>query len=207
MNGIAGESISDPYQDIFYVSGGNSANNQVSPDIIAPINGAESTFEYFGTGLMGKSSAIKYSGDYRLVYMSFGIEGINELHTIPIYRYDVLRRIIGWLQEDPGILTISEERIETIPQKFFLYPNYPNPFNPSTNIRYSINLISDVNITVYSILGQEISTLHSGVLESGYHSMVWNGTDRFGKSVGSGVYIYRIVSGNRALTGKMMMLK
>jgi len=207
MKGIDGDKISHSYQPYFFISGGNSANNQVSPDIIVPINGAEGTFEYFGTGLMGKSSAIKYSGDYRLVYMSFGIEGINELHTRPIYRYDVLRRIIGWLQEDPGILTISEERIETIPQKFFLYPNYPNPFNPETSIMFSLDITSPIEVKIYSILGQEISTLHSGILESGYHSMVWNGTDQFGKSVGSGVYIYRIVSGNRALTGKMMLLK
>ena len=72
---------------------------------------------------------------------------------------------------------------------------------------FSLDIISPIEVKIYSILGQEISTLHSGILESGYHSMVWNGTDQFGKSVGSGVYIYRIVSGNRALTGKMMLLK
>jgi len=94
-----------------------------------------------------------------------------------------------------------------VPQEFALRGNYPNPFNPETSIMFSLDIISPIEVKIYSILGQEISTLHSGILESGYHSMVWNGTDQFGKSVGSGVYIYRIVSGNRALTGKMMMLK
>jgi len=94
-----------------------------------------------------------------------------------------------------------------VPHEFALRGNYPNPFNPETSIMFSLDIISPIEVKIYSILGQEISTLHSGILESGYHSMVWNGTDQFGKSVGSGVYIYRIVSGNRALTGKMMMLK
>ena len=94
-----------------------------------------------------------------------------------------------------------------VPHEFALRGNYPNPFNPETSIMFSLDITSPIEVKIYSILGQEISTLHSGILESGYHSMVWNGTDQFGKSVGSGVYIYRIVSGNRALTGKMMMLK
>jgi len=207
MKGIDGDIISHPFRNYFYLSGGNSANNQLSPDIIAPMNGAEKTFEYFGTGLMGKSSTIKYSGDYRLVYMSFGIEGINELHTSPIFRHDVLSRIIGWLQEDPAIVSILEESVEIIPKQFSLQPNYPNPFNPSTNIRYSIDIISDVNITVYSLLGQEIATLQSGIQNPGVHSVEWSGRNNLGQPVATGMYLYRITAAGRALTGKMLLLK
>ena len=94
-----------------------------------------------------------------------------------------------------------------VPHEFAIRGNYPNPFNPETAIMFSLDITSPIVVKIYSILGQEISTLHSGILESGYHSMIWNGTDQFGKSVGSGVYIYRITSENRALIGKMMMLK
>ncbi|MAE42516.1 hypothetical protein CMO93_01985, partial [Candidatus Woesearchaeota archaeon] len=79
-----------------------------------------------------------------------------------------------------------------IPQEFALKGNFPNPFNPKTSIMFSLDITSPIVVKIYSILGQEISTLHSGILESGYHSMLWNGTDQFGKSVGSGIYIYRI---------------
>ena len=97
--------------------------------------------------------------------------------------------------------------IAGVPHEFAIRGNYPNPFNPETSIMFSLDITSPIEVKIYSILGQEISTLHSGVLENGYHSMVWNGTDQFGQSVGSGIYIYRITSGKRALTGKMMLLK
>jgi len=97
--------------------------------------------------------------------------------------------------------------IAGVPHEFAIRGNYPNPFNPETAIMFSLDITSPIEVKIYSILGQEISTLHSGILESGYHSMIWNGTDQFGKSVGSGIYIYRITSGKRALTGKMMLLK
>ena len=207
MKGIDGDKISHSYQPYFFVSGGNSANNQVSPDIIAPINGAESTFEFFGTGLMGKSSAIKYSGDYRLVYMSFGIEGINELHTSPIFRYDVMRRIIGWLQEDPAILAITPSNQVVLAGEYSLYQNFPNPFNPLTTISFRIPVPGKVNVAVFNLLGQQVKTLVNSNVAAGINQVSWDGTDSFGRPVGSGLYFYCISTGEYQKTNKMMLLK
>jgi len=61
--------------------------------------------------------------------------------------------------------------------------------------------------TVYSLLGEEVATIHNGAMQAGLQSVKWNGTDSQGIQVASGVYIYRVEAQNRALTGKMMFLK
>jgi len=94
-----------------------------------------------------------------------------------------------------------------MPNRFELKGNYPNPFNPSTSIAYSIDFNSDVNVTVYSLLGEEIATLFAGDITPGTHEVRWNGVDNAGVAVASGVYIYRVEANNQALTGKMMLLK
>jgi len=94
-----------------------------------------------------------------------------------------------------------------MPNSFALKGNYPNPFNPSTNIAYSIDMNSKVNVKIYSLLGEEITSLFSGDVNPGTHEVQWNGVDNAGVAVASGVYIYRVEANNQALTGKMMLLK
>jgi hypothetical protein len=86
--------------------------------------------------------------------------------------------------------------------------NYPNPFNPSTTIKYSVKETSPVRIHIYNIKGQLVNTLVDEVKEAGYHSVQWNGVDRNGRSVASGMYLYMVSIGNEfRKTQKMMLLK
>jgi hypothetical protein len=101
----------------------------------------------------------------------------------------------------------SNDNEISLPNRFALKGNYPNPFNPSTNIAYSIDIHADVNIRVYSLLGEEIATLYNDNVIPGIHEVKWNGIDNTGAAVASGVYIYRVEANNQALTGKMMLLK
>ena len=94
-----------------------------------------------------------------------------------------------------------------VPKAFSLKGNYPNPFNPSTNIAFTLDVRSDVTVTVYSLLGEEVATLHNGIMQPGLQSVKWNGNDSHGAQVASGVYVYRVEAQDRALTGKMMLLK
>ena len=94
-----------------------------------------------------------------------------------------------------------------VPKAFSLKGNYPNPFNPSTNIAFNLDVRSDVTVTVYSLLGAEVATLHNGIMQPGLQSVKWNGNDSHGAQVASGVYVYRVEAQDRALTGKMMLLK
>lgn len=95
-----------------------------------------------------------------------------------------------------------------IPQDYALRQNYPNPFNPSTIIEYSMPVNGLVTIKIYNAIGQEIATLvNNEEMSAGYHSTTWNGTSSNGMKVSSGVYIYRMISGNFVQTKKMMLLK
>ena len=92
--------------------------------------------------------------------------------------------------------------------RFFLSRNAPNPFNPSTTIRFSLEESGRATIKVYDIVGREVRTLVDDPFEAGVEqSVVWDGTDRSGRAVPSGIYFYRIVSGRTEETKKMMLLR
>ena len=105
--------------------------------------------------------------------------------------------IVGTLATDNGV----------IPNNFGLYGNYPNPFNPITNIIYTMDISSEVNINIHNIQGQLVKNLFIGNVNPGQHTISWDGTDRFAQSLPSGIYIYSIKSSQQILTGKMMLLK
>jgi hypothetical protein len=88
-----------------------------------------------------------------------------------------------------------------------LYQNCPNPFNPSTEIRYSLPEKCRVRLEVYDISGRRMASLVDGVQASGSHPVVWNGVDERGSSVASGVYFYRLTAGKETISKKMVLLK
>lgn len=95
----------------------------------------------------------------------------------------------------------------SLPFTFSLGQNYPNPFNPTTSISYSLPRASMVCLTVVNILGQEVVTLQDSHASAGQHSVVWDGVDRTGEPVASGVYFYRLVADSLTATRKMLLLK
>ncbi len=109
-------------------------------------------------------------------------------------------------------LDVKEEK--GLPDQFKLESNYPNPFNPITIIEYSLPVMSNVKLTIYNILGQEVKILVDDIQAPGFKSMKWNSISDWGTPIASGVYFYRIhavsVSDpNRTFTQvkKMLLLK
>ena len=94
-----------------------------------------------------------------------------------------------------------------IPEQFVLYPNYPNPFNPITTIRYDLSKESFVDITIYDMLGNVVNNLVNANESPGYKSIQWNATNNQGKPVSAGVYLYKIQAGDFVDTKKMILLK
>ena len=94
-----------------------------------------------------------------------------------------------------------------IPLAFNLAQNYPNPFNPSTTIEFTVPAATNITLRVYNLLGQEVATLIDGKLNAGTHRLAWDGKNRQGFSVSTGVYLYRLVAGDRIETRKMLLLK
>jgi hypothetical protein len=88
-----------------------------------------------------------------------------------------------------------------------LHPNRPNPFNPTTTIRFSLARATRVEILIYDVGGRHVRTLVDGVREAGLHSVVWNGADDGGRPVGSGVFWYQMRAGEYRSNKKMVVLK
>jgi CubicO group peptidase (beta-lactamase class C family) len=100
-----------------------------------------------------------------------------------------------------------EEPPANVPQVAFLYPNYPNPFNPQTTISFYLTSPCRVTLSVYNTAGQRVATLVDEPRGAGYHRCVWNGKNGQGKEVTSGVYFCRLKAGNASKTRKMTLLR
>ncbi len=96
---------------------------------------------------------------------------------------------------------------QTLPERFTLEQNFPNPFNPTTEITFTLNQESNITLTIYNMLGQEVKELTSGFTPVGKHTVEWNGKDNLGKSVSTGVYLYSLNNGTQVLTKKMVLMK
>ena len=90
---------------------------------------------------------------------------------------------------------------------FSLEQNHPNPFNPTTTIRFTLPERSQVQLAVFDLRGRRVATLLDREMPAGPSSIEWDGRDRRGSQVSSGVYFYRIVAGRYTETRKMVMLK
>lgn len=105
-------------------------------------------------------------------------------------------------EADNILLGIDDENFEPLPKKSTLYPNYPNPFNPSTTISYSLPSAANVKIYIYNSLGQKVTTLVDQAMSAGEHSVLLDATDW-----ATGVYFYRLETDRYAETRKLVLLK
>ncbi len=150
------------------------------------------------------------------------------LITCPVYGDDFTTdEVDGALKDEALVFTYGENTSEpvdisfngnmelskvdltfkNIPHTFSLYQNYPNPFNPITSLRYDLPEQAQVTLTVYDLMGREITQLVNTTQEPGYKSVQWNATDMHGKPVSAGVYLYQIRAGEFVQTRKMVLLK
>ena len=118
-------------------------------------------------------------------YGTLMIDDLRIVHQIGLYTYE------NWVS----------------PQKFKLFPNYPNPFNPQTRITYQLSKTDRVELIITDIRGRQIIELKNLIESAGLHSIIWNGKDRFGQPVSAGVYFALLKVGNKTSTRKMLLVK
>ena len=106
---------------------------------------------------------------------------------------------------DKGTITGVEDN--NIPANFVLKNNYPNPFNPTTTIEFSLHRTQNVKFAIYNIMGQRIKTLVDRKYSAGNYKIQWNGTNNLGNKISSGVYLGRMESGDFVKTIKLILLK
>ncbi|MCD4829004.1 MAG: T9SS type A sorting domain-containing protein [Candidatus Cloacimonetes bacterium] len=108
---------------------------------------------------------------------------------------------------DPPDPYVGNGDNETPAAAFALEQNWPNPFNPTTTIAFSLAEPAHSTLCVYNLRGQRIATLADEAFEAGRHEIVWQGRDDAGREVGSGVYLYRLRTGGETLVRRMVLLK
>lgn len=128
------------------------------------------------------------------------INGISEngSKTVNLYEYGSYR-----------ILKSGGKNLETkrLPNGVGLIGNYPNPFNPTTSIQYSLDHETKIDLAIYNTLGQRVKTLFSGLHPAGFHSWIWDGTNERNFTVTSGIYLVRLKSQNSMTTRKILFIK
>ncbi|KAA3657868.1 MAG: T9SS C-terminal target domain-containing protein, partial [Calditrichaeota bacterium] len=97
---------------------------------------------------------------------------------------------------------VEEDVLSGIPTEFSLSNNYPNPFNPSTQIEFALPKNEHVRLVVFNVLGREVATLINGPMDAGFHKVTFDASH-----LSSGVYLYRFEAGKTLLTKKMTLFK
>jgi hypothetical protein len=170
--------------------------------------GDQTYFTVEGNGSDGGSATFD-AGTYVTLLPGFSAEQGSYFHA---YTNGGLGKRIAGRQGQPGSNPISHAPVQepaqqAIPTVYSLSNNYPNPFNPSTMVRFGLPEPTNVWLIVYDILGREVARLVDGNLEAAYHTVMWQGRNASGMDVPSGVYIARLITPKYTKSIKMLLLK
>jgi uncharacterized protein (TIGR02145 family) len=141
------------------------------------------------------SSTESYASGAYSMSLGYNGGGINFGSGIQLYGFSVR------CAKDAST-SINDHSNNTLPNSIHLFQNFPNPFNPSTTIKFSLPKATHVNLSIYNSMGQEISKLISKAMSAGVYTPEWNAS-----GFASGVYYYRIVAGDFIQTKKLILLK
>jgi Peptidase family C25/Propeptide_C25/FlgD Ig-like domain len=126
-----------------------------------------------------------------------------------VYAYYV-KALYGSYESDASnevIIELTDANNIIIPENTALLGNYPNPFNPTTEISFALKDAQKVNLEIFNVRGQKVITLVTNSMDAGLHQIVWEGLDDAGKQISSGIYFYKMKAGEYNATRKMIMMK
>ncbi len=121
----------------------------------------------------------------------------------------VMQKVLDWLQGHTDVPDFEEEQA-SIPKSVELLQNYPNPFNPDTRIQFKLRsgrLPLHTTLRIYNVRGQLVRTLLDEERTGGDYSVLWDGRDKSGDEVSSGIYFCRLSAGSSSQVKKMVLLK
>ena len=200
VNGVEG-TLFEGLQ-LHYDNGNYGVYEENYPDAFSLIGGSTRSLLYSN----GLTAAIQYSGvvpdgqmNARVIIMGFPFE--------TIYNDQEKEALAGRLLAFFGFNVELEMDTEISPEKFKLYPNYPNPFNPITTLRYDLPSDALVTLSIYDKLGREIAQLVNTTQQAGFKSVQWDARDSMGRPVSTGIYLYQLEAFEFVKTKKMVVLK
>jgi len=147
--------------------------------------------------------ATKYieAGEHFMADMPFMISNPEEITLRNLILVDTDRNKLGYIEVE--LIYGSTP----LPLDYILFQNYPNPFNPNTSVKFQVPKTSNVTVTIYDMLGQEVRTLFASEVMRGTYSVEWDGMNDAGMQMSSGSYIYRMIAGDYVQSKKMVLLK
>ncbi|MBM4169648.1 MAG: T9SS type A sorting domain-containing protein [Ignavibacteria bacterium] len=157
----------------------------------------------------GSSGTNHLASDGRLgIYSRVGINAVSgTTYYLRVYRWSGSAGSYSILASRSSVVSVETQDVPSIPLVFAVHQNYPNPFNPSTTIQFDLPGVSDVQLKIFNLMGQEIRGYDYGSLGAGFHRIVWDGRDRQGGIVPSGVYIYRLESAFGVMNRRMILVR
>jgi len=150
----------------------------------------------------GIGRAVQYDeGNYKVITSSIIFSSLidTEIGT----KSELMLRYLEFLAD----YSVGIDSDDTASEAVVLNGNYPNPFNPTTTIEFSLNSDQYVELYIFNLKGQKIKSLLQGEMPSGIHHIAWTGENSSGKKVSSGVYLYQLKAGTYTSTKKMLLLK
>ncbi|MCH8306052.1 MAG: M6 family metalloprotease domain-containing protein [Candidatus Marinimicrobia bacterium] len=178
-------------------TGGDGADNQGNEvDLLLPDSHPASHAIFDNTdGVV----ATAINSDYNVVYLGFGFEAVTAHLSSLTSRDTLMTAIMDWFET---IVSVDDEKEIVRPLAFGLEQNYPNPFNPLTEINYSIDKAGQTKLVIYNLLGQKVVTLVDRFKLPGRFRVQWDAS-----KFASGVYFYKLTTGENTKVRKMLFLK
>ena len=154
---------------------------------------------YAPNGTVDLTNRSQSTGAFIARYVDVGVQAKVQLNN-------------GWEGFNPAALAkpvFAKAAVEHLaqPGDFGLDQNFPNPFNPTTAIRYQLAEMADVQLTVYNMLGQQVQVLVQHAQPAGVHLVEWDGRNASGQLAGSGIYFYRLIAGDQRAVRKMTLAR
>ena len=195
--------------DSFYVFGGCPIINQF--DYLEKTGNGQWALEYPDVAGLPYYAGIYSNGindggyDIRTMWFGFSFMYIRECEIgAPIMRNQVVRDVVLWMQND---VNSNITPVPDVPMVNSLSQNFPNPFNPTTTIKFGLRAKGHVSIKIYDVAGRLVKTLVNEVREAGRYEATWHGDNNHGSTVASGVYFYKMATAEYERTMKMVLLR
>jgi hypothetical protein len=195
--------------DSFYVFGGCPIINQF--DYLEKTGNGEYALDYPDVAGLPYYAGIyavgTNDGGYpiRTMWFGFSFMYVREVvATVPLMRNQVVRNVVAWME---NAVNSDITEVDEVPKVNTLSQNFPNPFNPTTTIKFGLRSKSNVSIKIYDVAGRLVKTLVNEMREAGRYEVTWDGTNNHNSTVASGVYFYKMNTKEFEQTKKMVLLR
>jgi hypothetical protein len=143
--------------------------------------------------------------DIRTMWFGFSFMYIRDVAAaIPVVRNQIVADVVLWMQND---INSNITKVDEVPAVNSLSQNFPNPFNPTTTIKFGLRSKGNVSIKIYDVAGRLVKTLVNEVREAGHYDVTWNGDNNHGNKVASGVYFFKMKAVDFEKTNKMVLMR